>query len=236
MSLELILHHTTGATLGADRSDDWVRNIDNQHHNQGWAGGIGYSWLWDRYGNVFEGRGWGYVGAHTMGWNSKAHAAAYLGNGAEPQTREGLEALRWIVAQHDLKYGVRPITGHRSHNETHCPGNWIFNHRHEIRNLDPVPVPQPGPVVLPAPSGPGPTNDFYSVEAMVTALPVLRRGSSGQHVRIAQGLLVANGRKLTVDGDFGAGTESALREWQGAAGIGIDGVCGPATWRRLLCI
>ncbi|MCW2713106.1 MAG: Peptidoglycan-binding domain 1 protein [Frankiales bacterium] len=69
----------------------------------------------------------------------------------------------------------------------------------------------------------------------VSALPVLRKPSQGQHVRNLQGLLVAHGSPVVVDGDFGAATERALTSWQGATGsLTPDGVAGPLTWARLI--
>ena len=67
-------------------------------------------------------------------------------------------------------------------------------------------------------------------------MPVLQRGATGQPVRNLQGLLCAAGKAVDIDGDFGPATESALRDWQGAAQApgGVDGVAGPGTWGRLL--
>lgn len=95
-----------------------------------------------------------------------------------------------------------------------------------------APVPAPPPVVPPASS-----SDHYSVEAIVADLPVIRQNSNQrQHVLILQGLLVANGRKVAIDGAFGPGTHAAVINFQQATGLGDDGIVGPRTWRRLLCI
>lgn len=64
-------------------------------------------------------------------------------------------------------------------------------------------------------------------------LPTLKKGASGQQVRNLQGMLVAAGRGLTVDGQFGSDTESKLKNWQSAAGLTADGICGQATWGGL---
>ena len=67
------------------------------------------------------------------------------------------------------------------------------------------------------------------------ALPVLRRGSSGEAVRRLQRSLVL-GKLLPntgIDGSFGPVTEQAVRSFQQAVGIGVDGVVGPQTWARL---
>jgi N-acetylmuramoyl-L-alanine amidase len=229
----VFIHHTTGVTLGADQSNNWVRNIQSYHMDtNGWAD-IAYSFLFDSYGNVFEGRGWGVIGAHTLNYNSQGHGFAYLGDGSQPLTVDALDAVRWLVAESDRRYGAKTIRGHREVFGTECPGDWLEAHLGDLRGGSVV-QPAPGPVILPSPVPTG--DDYYSVEVMVTQLPVLRRGAKGQYVKNMQGLMVANGCILTIDGDFGPTTERELGAWQGRAQIGSDSICGPATWRRLLDI
>ncbi len=67
-----------------------------------------------------------------------------------------------------------------------------------------------------------------------TALPVLRNGSSGTAVRTLQYMLRASGRPVTADGVFGSGTESAVRSYQSAHGLSVDGVVGNDTWYSIL--
>ncbi len=88
-----------------------------------------------------------------------------------------------------------------------------------------APIPDPPPPPPPPPDW---------TEEMIVALPTLRRGSTSQATRNLQGLLAAAGRRISIDGNFGPGTETVLREWQAAAGVEPDGVCGPLTWRTLL--
>lgn len=38
---------------------------------------------------------------------------------------------------------------------------------------------------------------------------------------------------LTADGLFGAGTETAVRDWQSKNSLDVDGVVGGATWTSL---
>ena len=57
----------------------------------------------------------------------------------------------------------------------------------------------------------------------------VRKGSKGPTVQAIQEEL-----GLTADGDFGPGTERALKEWQRAAGLVADGIAGPATLGKLL--
>jgi putative chitinase len=58
---------------------------------------------------------------------------------------------------------------------------------------------------------------------------ILRRGSKGDDVKRMQAKL-----GLAADGDFGPGTEAALRKWQSANGLTADGVAGPKTLSKLL--
>ncbi|MBR5501597.1 MAG: peptidoglycan-binding protein, partial [Oscillospiraceae bacterium] len=69
---------------------------------------------------------------------------------------------------------------------------------------------------------------------------VLRRGSSGSDVRLAQFLLnlasafYGGNSPIVVDGSFGPATEAAVREFQANRSITVDGVIGGVTWGNLL--
>lgn len=65
--------------------------------------------------------------------------------------------------------------------------------------------------------------------------PTLRAGDSGAGVRALQTQLNAKARlSLAVDGQFGPATTTAVRNFQSAHGLTVDGVVGPTTWRHLL--
>jgi hypothetical protein len=66
-----------------------------------------------------------------------------------------------------------------------------------------------------------------------TSAGMLRSGSSGAKVRELQGLLVRAGFSVTVDGDYGASTERAVKVFQKNNGLDIDGVAGPQTVEAL---
>lgn len=75
-------------------------------------------------------------------------------------------------------------------------------------------------------------------EAGVTLqLPMLRSGDRGETVKAMQILLI--GYKYScgaygADGIFGLATDYAVRRFQGGHGLEVDGICGPATWGKLL--
>jgi peptidoglycan hydrolase-like protein with peptidoglycan-binding domain len=59
-------------------------------------------------------------------------------------------------------------------------------------------------------------------------------GSSGSAVRALQRQLNAHGASLTVDGNFGSATQTAVKSYQSSHGLGVDGVAGPQTWNALI--
>ena len=72
-------------------------------------------------------------------------------------------------------------------------------------------------------------------EGFTMEMRYLSNGCKGEDVKALQILL--NGRGYScgaVDGDFGSKTEKALRRYQTAEKLGVDGVAGPQTMGRLL--
>lgn len=69
----------------------------------------------------------------------------------------------------------------------------------------------------------------------VFSYPLLKSGSRGDLVVLAQELLLAHGADgLFVDGDFGRKTREAVSVLQGSAGISQTGQIGDLTWSKLL--
>ena len=80
---EVYVHHFNSGiqpTRSLAESMARIRAAQSYHaETQGW-GDIGYSWLVDDLGNIFEGRGWFRTGAHTGGFNSKGYGICWLGD------------------------------------------------------------------------------------------------------------------------------------------------------------
>ena len=84
---------------------------------------------------------------------------------------------------------------------------------------------------------------LYSVEILRTAglnvnetdnIPTLRRGNTGELVKQVQNAInLKLNTGITVDGIFGAKTESAVKEFQKRNNIAADGVVGKKTWEKL---
>lgn len=83
-----------------------------------------------------------------------------------------------------------------------------------------------------------PTEQAVNKEEVCTVnVSVLKKGSKGEAVKALQILLIGNGfscGSYGADGDFGAATEEAVRKYQKAKGLSVDGIVGPATWGSLL--
>jgi hypothetical protein len=151
-----LVHHTAGTNnYSAADSAAIVRGIEIYHvKGNGWND-IGYNFLVDKYGQIFEGRYGGVdqpvIGAHAQGFNTGSVGVAVLGtyNSAAPplvaQTAlANLLAWRLDVAHVDplssltVLSGGNPrfpvgtpvflhaISGHRDTGFTDCPGNALY--------------------------------------------------------------------------------------------------------------
>lgn len=72
---------------------------------------------------------------------------------------------------------------------------------------------------------------------VVLTLPVIQKGSKGKQVEALQAMLKGRGYSLGIwgaDGDFGAATDKAVKQYQKKAKLEVDGIVGAATWSALL--
>ena len=75
---------------------------------------------------------------------------------------------------------------------------------------------------------------FGSPACSSGGFPQLKRGSLSNYVLIAQDDLNTLGyRTGGLDGIFGANTQNAVRRYQQAVGLSVDGIVGCNTWRSL---
>ena len=68
----------------------------------------------------------------------------------------------------------------------------------------------------------------------ISPFPLVRSGDREHPVRTLQHLLRARNHPVAVDGIFGPKTDAAVRGFQQALGITVDGIVGPVTWRALI--
>jgi len=153
---KMIVHHTVSGG-GTDPAAE-VRAIYYYHAvTRGW-GDIGYNFLVDRFGNIYEGRygGLDVIGGHTYGWNTGSMGVSVLGcydNGAcgsaQVPTAATLSALSDLIAWTSSRQTLDPralrefsngsstvtnyvLSGHRDYGSTVCPGGNLYA---ELPNL-----------------------------------------------------------------------------------------------------
>lgn len=137
----LIVHHSASSNTASD----WaavVRSFWNFHVNtNGWAD-IGYNWLIDPNGVLYEGRGDNVTGAHFCGTNGATMGVCVIGDftSATP-TQAALSKLRDLLAWKACNINADPlattfhvnsglnlkrISGHRDGCTTACPGDAFY--------------------------------------------------------------------------------------------------------------
>lgn len=80
-------------------------------------------------------------------------------------------------------------------------------------------------------------NKTTTTEVCNVEVKVLKRGAKGNAVKALQTLLIGAGYSCGskgADGSFGGDTEAAVKAYQKAKKIAVDGSVGPKTWSKLL--
>ncbi|MFF4794729.1 peptidoglycan recognition protein [Streptomyces sp. NPDC001276] len=109
----VFVHHTDGAAYTCDQSASIVRGIYAFHtQSNGWND-VGYNFLVDKCGTVFEGRKGGVglpvLGAHTYGWNRESTGIAVLGNYTSAgASNAALASVARVAAWKLGQYGADP--------------------------------------------------------------------------------------------------------------------------------
>src|SRR5919204_5901495 len=117
------VHHTVTANdYTADQSGSIVLGIAKYHRDTNGWNDIGYNFLVDKYGQVFEGRAGGVeqavVGAHAQGYNDQSTGVALLGTFSdegipEPAMAAVAQLLGWKMSLHGVpcEGGLTVISG-----------------------------------------------------------------------------------------------------------------------------
>jgi hypothetical protein len=150
------VHHTaSGNKYSCSQVPSIIRSIYRYHVvSSGWRD-IGYNFLVDKCGNIYEGRAGGVAkavkGAHTLGFNTNSMGIAVIGNfGNTKPSDAALKAISRLTAWKLGLYGVNPrgktyltsaggnlyrkgknvrlnvISGHRDGFSTECPGRLLY--------------------------------------------------------------------------------------------------------------
>ena len=157
---QIFLHHTVFNNTSDPAAA--VRAVWEYHtYTRGW-GDIGYNYLIDQQGRVYEGRfgGDNVAAGHVYTFNNGSLGVAVLGcfqsnnsacAGAPPPSASMISSLTTFLAWKSTNYEIDPtatqtfcgtsscktlktIAGHRDANATACPGNLIYNQMSSIRS------------------------------------------------------------------------------------------------------
>ncbi len=148
------VHHTVNAN-GYTRAQvpSIIRGIYAYHtRSRGWSD-VGYNFLVDRFGRIWEGRYGGVdrpvVGAHTLGYNDYAFAMSAIGNYETTQPSDAVlraygRLFAWKLSLHGVDAAstkqqvgrtvFKAINGHRDAASTACPGRYLYAKLPTIRS------------------------------------------------------------------------------------------------------
>jgi len=146
------VHHTAGSNTYGYYDVPRVLRGDQAYHMdvQGWND-LGYNFVVDRFGRIWEGRAGGIdravVGAHSEGFNTGSTGVAVLGTftSVDPPPA-AVDAVSRLLGWKLFIHGVDPgggntlngrgfnnISGHRDAKATDCPGARLYGRLPEIR-------------------------------------------------------------------------------------------------------
>ena len=159
---KFVIHHTAGEDPSLN-IESTIRAIYYWHAKvKGW-GDVGYNYLIDSKGNIYEGRngGDGVVGGHAYMNNRNSIGIAILGcyenkndkknstcNTPDNLTEAAKNSLNKLIAEKSREFNIDPmgqseyqgkmmanILGHRDLTSTNCPGSIIYNLLPQTRQL-----------------------------------------------------------------------------------------------------
>ncbi|GAB3656419.1 N-acetylmuramoyl-L-alanine amidase [Glycomyces tarimensis] len=248
-----VAHHS-----GAD-DDQTVKEIQRYHmDSNGWSD-VGYNFLVDKHGKIYEGRGWLGIGAHAHGHNTATIGVCVIGDyRSRRPTKAALNAVAWLYQEAKRRKGRSlSIFGHRDLGSTACPGgdlyDWVKSdlagHKPSKPSTPSKPTPSKGKRAAPGPhyDYPLPTGHYFGPRngpnTSVSGYYGRRfKGKTdsewlklfGEQLRKRGWDVRKGGRYLTKygnDGKFGPEYEQLTRAFQADQGLAVDGRPGPVTWR-----
>lgn len=128
----MFLHH--GASSPCFTKEECIKKVQgyqNWHMDgHGWND-IGYSFIVGEDGNVYEGRGWDTIGAHTKHYNTVGLAICVIGDFSDHTPNQAaLDAVQQMIAcgaSNNKLIANYTLLGHRDVGSTACPGTAYYN-------------------------------------------------------------------------------------------------------------
>ena len=157
------VHHTVGANdYTSAEVPGILRSIQAYHMDANGWDDIGYNFLVDRFGRIWEGRGGGIersvIGAHAGGFNTNSTGVAILGtftdvaaptaataavsrllswklpfHGSDPASQSNIESKGSTRYAEGTIVTLPNVSGHRDVSQTSCPGGRLYERLPQIR-------------------------------------------------------------------------------------------------------
>ena len=235
-----VIHYEGANPCGHQTGPAVPRGIHRFHKDgRGWAG-IGYNFVVDQAGNVFEGRGWNLAGAHKPsgpGSNNVGIGVQCHIGGAEQPSAAMQKAVSDLYVEACRRTGRSLIrTWHGDGYATSCPGRpliqWVKAGMPVARPHSTFPASgKTGPgmsVAIPKQATLKATG--YFDRATVKALQEL---SNAERIKASQRISVRYWPDLVVDGLWGPQTRKGLQALAGLKGADVDGIIGPVSIKAI---
>lgn len=210
---EFVVHHSAGP------KNQSVKAIQNFHMDgNGWSD-IGYNFLVDEDGKVYEGRGWLVVGAHAPNHNTSGIGVCFIGN--NNPTDAAKEAIRDLYEEANRRAGRKlKVLGHRDVYPTSCPGSKLYDWL-----KDGMPRPKK-------------KKEKEQGGSVLSELPTLTVGDKGYDVKTVRWLLGARGYppKDLWSFEFDKELGEKVNEFKKAHNLAQDMVWGVKCWKYALRI
>ncbi|WP_411147348.1 peptidoglycan-binding protein [Streptomyces sp. A30] len=213
-----------------------MRAIEAEHLGNGWSG-VGYNFVVDQAGNIYEGRGWNLQGAHCPNHNVTGIGVQIAIGGDQEPSAKALAACRALYEEACKKTGrTLAKKGHRDGLATACPGTKLYAWvKAGMPAGDYEAAPNPG-----GSTGAGSGSSVARYQVTINGLPY-GYGAKGDHITKVGKALVKNGFGKHFTSGPGptwtdVDTESyADFQWSlGYTGDAADGVPGEASLKKLL--
>lgn len=128
--MTVVVHHAADngpKSLSRKHKHEYLRGIQSFHMGaqRCWSD-IAYNYIVMADGSVYEGRGFGVIGAHAPGWNKRGIGVCFAGDGREHVSPQAVAAYHKLIKR--LKKHGANIVSTAAHGDvypTTCPGNAI---------------------------------------------------------------------------------------------------------------
>jgi hypothetical protein len=135
---KITIHHSGSTTIYHTNRNSVICDIDavyTSHMNRNY-GDIGYHFIIDYAGRIWEGRSLSYEGAHVCHYNKGNIGIMLLGNFENQKPSElQLSSMKKITNSLKKKYAVKSknIYGHRDIGQSLCPGKNLYPYVAKLR-------------------------------------------------------------------------------------------------------